>query len=302
MASLLLSVPGKSFMAGEYLAVKGGPSLVFTSRPRFQLKVTPGTGTVTGIHPDSPAGQLIRDHQSYFKNHDLEFVDPHGGRGGWGASTAQFLMAFVVNEWRDSCELETLKSLSISRLLDHYWQYAWNGQGVRPSGADLVAQYKGSLTLFDRESGLIDVFKWPFADIDFALIPTGQKLATHEHLRKLPDFDASSLLASVKSLQEALRVGDDAGFVAGIRAAGAGLSALGFVAEKTAALLTGLQTSPAVLAAKGCGALGADVVLIVYRVKDRAAIVDHVRAQGLAIAATSEELSHGLEIQVRSSL
>jgi mevalonate kinase len=302
VASLVLSVPGKSFLAGEYLALKGGPSLIFASRPRFQLQVSDGHGKVVGIHPDSPAGTLVRDHQSYFKNHDLEFVDPHAGRGGWGASTAQFLTAFALNEWRDSSELENLKSLSITRLLDHYWQYAWNGQGLRPSGADLVAQYKGTLTLFDRESGLINSYQWPFANIDFALIPTGQKLATHEHLRNLTDFDESPLRSTVSALQQSLQNGDSAGFVSGIHDTGAALAKLGFVAEKTSALLQQLAKIPSVLAVKGCGALGADVMLAVFERSSREAFAESVRALGLSIAATSEDLSHGLAIQVRNSL
>lgn len=301
MASLILSVPGKSFIAGEYLALKEGPSLVFTSRPRFELRVHPGSGVMKGVHPDSPAGKLVADHQAYFKNHDLEFFDPYHGRGGWGASTAQFLTVFVVNEWRDSCELETLKSLSISRLLDYYWKYAWNGEGARPSGADLIAQYKGSLTLFEKRAGLISVYKWPFSDIDFALIPTGEKLATHEHLRSLGSFDERGLESAVKTLQHGLQTADSAEFVAGVQANGQALSDLGFVAEKTAVLLKRLAAIPSVLAVKGCGALGADVVLAVFQRPQRAAFEAAVGAMGLRITATSEDLSHGLEIQVRNS-
>lgn len=289
-SSLVFSVPGKSFLAGEYLAMKGGPSLLFTSKPRFELHTKTGTGKVEGIHPESPAGKLIADHQGFFSQYDLKFVDPHEGRGGWGASTAQFLAVFVFNEWRESCELETLKSLSISRLLESYWKYAWNGEGHRPSGADLVAQYKGSLTFFERNTGHVGVYGWTFADIDFALIPTGKKLPTHEHLKTLTDFDASGIEAALAKIRAALTSGDSKEFVAGIQDNGKALAALGFVAPYTQELCRELVQKPGVLAVKGCGALGADVVMVVFDKNHRDQFKSFV---------TSKDLSHGLEIQVK---
>jgi mevalonate kinase len=300
MASLRVSVPGKSFLAGEYLAIKEGPALVFASAPRFELLVNPGSGDIKGIHTDSPAGKLIADNLDYFKKFDLEFIDPHAGRGGWGASTAQFLSAFVLNEWRDACEQESLKSLAISRLLEAYWKYAWSGEGARPSGADLVAQYKGSLTLFEKRSGLISVYPWSFAEIDFALIATGKKVATHEHLRTLGDFDEKPIEAAMKALQESFQFADSIQFVKGIQKAALALSGLGFVAEHTVTLLRELQQVAGVLAAKGCGALGADVVLVVFDKKQQTSLEKTLQERGLEITATSQNLSHGLEIEVRN--
>jgi hypothetical protein len=300
MASLRLSVPGKSFLAGEYLALKEGPCLIFNSNPRFELLARPGTGQFKGLHPDSPAGKLIHAQSEYFQNLDLEFIDPHQGRGGWGASTAQFLAAFVLNEWRESCELETLKSLSVSRLLDSYWKYSWNGQGTRPSGADLVAQYKGSLTLFEKRSGLMSVYQWPFADIDVAFIATGQKVATHEHLQSLGNFDESGLQAAMVILQKSLQTGDSVLFVEGLRNAGRALQELGFVADATQRLITSLQAVAGVLAVKGCGALGADVVLAVFEKKERLTLEAALHRLGLEVTAFSENLSRGFQIEVRN--
>jgi mevalonate kinase len=290
VSSLVLSVPGKSFLAGEYLALKGGPSLVFASKPRFELTSVVGQGKFEGIHPDSPAGKLIQDHSGFFSKFDLSFNDPHQGRGGWGASTAQFLATFVLNEWRESCELETLKSLSISRLLDYYWKYAWNGQGYRPSGSDLVAQYKGALTLFEKRTGIVSVHGWTFADIDFALIPTNYKLATHEHLKVLSEFNESGLELAMAKIRASLNSGNSAEFVEGIRDYAKALSDLGFVAEHTEKLCADMLTKPGVLAAKGCGAMGADVILVVYEKSQAAAFENYV---------TSKDLTHGFEIQVK---
>ncbi len=293
LSSLVFTVPGKSFLAGEYLAMKGGASLLFTSKPRFELHTKPGTGQLEGIHLESPAGKLITDHQAFFSKFDLKFVDPFAGGGGWGASTAQFLSAFVFNEWRESCELETLKSLSISRLLEAYWKYAWSGEGSRPSGADLVAQYKGALTFFERSTGRVGVYGWTFPDIDFALIPTGKKLPTHEHLKTLADFDASGIEAAMVKIRSSLTSGNAAEFVAGIQDNAKALAALGFVAPYTQEFCQELLRKPGVLAVKGCGALGADVVLAVF---------DRKHAEQFKNYATSKDLSHGLEILLKDSL
>jgi mevalonate kinase len=290
MSSLVLSVPGKSFIAGEYLALKEGPSLLMASKPRFELRAQSGDGSVTDIHPESPAGKLIRDHFEFFQNWDLEFVDPHEGRGGWGASTAQFLCAFVMNEWRESCDLETLNNLSISRLLESYWKYAWNGEGHRPSGSDLMAQYKGALTLFEKRAGSVANFSWLFPEIDFALIATGKKVATHEHLKALPDFDETAIEAAMKQIRASLQTFNSEDFVSGIRANGEALAELGLVASHTQDMLKVLLQRPGVLAAKGCGALGADVILVVYNKK---------ATEEFAGCIGSKDLTHGLQIQVK---
>lgn len=292
-SSLVFTVPGKSFLAGEYLAMKGGPSLLFASKPRFEMHTKKGSGKAEGLHPDSPAGKLIAANQDFFSQYDLKFVDPHEGRGGWGASTAQFLAAFVFNEWRESCELETLKSLSISRLLESYWKYAWNGQGYRPSGADLVVQYKGSLTFFERNTGHVGVYGWTFPDIDFALIPTGKKLPTHEHLKTLTEFDASQIEAALTKIRASLVSADSKEFVAGIQANAKALAALGFVAPHTVEFCKELSQKQGVLAVKGCGALGADVVMVVFDKNHREQFKNFV---------TSKDVSHGLEIQVKDEL
>lgn len=290
MSSLVLSVPGKSFLAGEYLALKGGPCLLFSSKPRFELRATKGSGKVEGLHPESPAGKLLQANRDFFSTYDLSFYDPHEGRGGWGASTAQFLTAFVLNEWRESCELETLKSLSISRLLESYWNFAWNGEGTRPSGADLVSQYKGSLTLFEKRTGLVAVHGWTFADIDFALIPTQHKLPTHEHLKTLGEFNEPAFEDAVEIIRGSLQTSQSAEFVKGIRANAKALMEAGFVAEHTQKLCADMLQKPGVLAAKGCGAMGADVILVVYEKALQDQFKNHV---------TSKDLTHGLEIQVK---
>lgn len=299
MSALVISIPGKSFLAGEYLAVKGGPSLIFASEPRFVLHAHSGRGQLKGVPAESPAAKLIADHPDFFKNYDLEFSDPHQGRGGWGASTAQFLAAFVLNEWREACALESLKSLSFSRVLESYWRYAWSGKGQRPSGADVIGQYMGALTYFDPESARLSVTSWPFHEIDFGLIPTGRKVATHEHLQTLQNFETDELRKVMGSLWTGLQQADEKLFVGSVNEYARVLESLKFVAPSTQEILRAFGKCPQILASKGCGALGADVVLAVFAKQKRAEIDAFLQTQGLSILATSKDLSSGLDLQNR---
>ncbi|MBC7371985.1 MAG: hypothetical protein H7326_10490 [Bdellovibrionaceae bacterium] len=270
------------------------------SKPRFELSAKSmsngnsagQTGGLSGIHLDSPAGLFVREHSEFFSQYELQFRDPHEGRGGWGASTAQFLSVYALKQWPESRGLESIEPLSISALLEDYWKHAWNGTGHRPSGADLVAQYKGGLTLFEKRSGLVSTFRWNFADIDFALVPTGEKLATHEHLRVLADFDSSSLELAMKQIQNSLRSYNVEDFVAGVRANAHALQELNLVAPKTQQRIAEFLKKPGVLAAKGCGAMGADVILVVY-LKKQTADTEFANYVG------SKDLSLGLDVQVK---
>ena len=106
--------------------------------------------------------------------------------------------------------LEALKSyvtetyLDDSELLSKYVSLAWNGQGSPPSGADLIAQRHGGLCFYHKAARKLEVLAWPFSDLSFGLIHTGNKLATHAHLQTLPSMDGSKLgeiaLLTVESL------------------------------------------------------------------------------------------------------
>ncbi|MBK9322725.1 MAG: hypothetical protein IPM97_07230 [Bdellovibrionaceae bacterium] len=281
MSSYLISVPGKSFLAGEYLVLKGGPGLVFASSPRFELQAQPGSGLVEGILPQSPAGKLISADFDFYKSWDLKFIDPHFGEGGWGASTAQFLSVFAL-------KAGGADSLGISELLSSYWKYAWDGEGFRPSGADLIAQYKGGLSSFAKETNQIFEYSWNFNDIDFAIVPTGKKLPTHEHLKILADFDEGPLEAPMRVLLEGLKSGSSMEFVEGVRQYSEKLTGMNLVASHTSALMQQMKDQPGVLAVKGCGAMGADVIFVAFQSEYRERFSKYIG---------SAHLSRGLEVQ-----
>lgn len=295
--SLNFSVPGKTFLAGEYLALQGGPTLVFLSEPRFELQVQKGKGGLGVIHPESPAGLFVRKYPEIFSQYDLEFFDPYQGRGGFGASTAQFLgvYAFKLKVVNPEINLET--DLQWQDLLEAYYAHAWKGQGQRPSGADLVGQYAGQLTVFEKRSESLATLQWPFTDLDFYLLHTGNKVATHEHLKNLPAFDASDLQTSFMKIRESLQEKSSSGFVEGITAYGAALKKLNFTCAETLSLLGEILNIPHVQTAKGCGALGADVVLALTSKNSGAALKQYCEKNHLSIISSSDQIASGLQVR-----
>lgn len=294
--SLTYTIPGKTFLAGEYLALQEGPTLVFNSQPCFELKVKTGSGQLHNIHLDSPAGVFVSKHSDFFGNYDLQFQDPYGGRGGLGASTAQFLGAYAFFKSREQ-GATALTNISVPTLLQAYYEVAWSGEGPRPSGADLVGQLHGGLTVFDKSQNQTEVISWPFEDLNFFLVHTGNKVATHEHLKNLQEFSVENLRGAFAILIQALQEKNSDGFVQGINAYGQALRELNLTCQPTLDLLREVRMHPGVLAVKGCGALGADIILVVFRASASLALVNFFNTKNLSIVSSNKDLSSGLSVR-----
>ncbi len=296
---LVISVPSKSFFVGEYSALNGGPAITVSTAPRFELKVKTGAGWLSGINKDSPAEKLIKKNPLFFNQFDLEFMDPHRGRGGWGASAAQFLACYALMHWQETQaahpENQILDTLEIPHMLTTYKEVAWDGQGIQPSGADLVGQLKGGFTFYDKRKGIINSLNWSFKDLEFYLIPTGQKVATHEHLQQLKTFNTDQLESYVQKVQIAFSSNNPLDFVEGIHHISKELENRQWVFEKTKDYLQTLNAIPGVLASKGCGALGADVVLAIVE-KSKSVLFEALLKDDNRAYFSRHHMTKGLDI------
>lgn len=292
-ARLALSAPSKSFLLGEYLALTGGRTLLAATLPRFELRLSEGSGAIRGIAPASAAGRFIAAHPDVFAAFDVEFRDPHAGAGGWGASAAQFLMCYAARERIGGDALT--KDLEVARLLAAFVESAWDGSGLAPSGADMVAQLEGGLVEFCKADGISCRHEWRFDDLEFYFVATGNKVATHEHLRTLDDIDVTGFSPLVNRACEALRSRDSARFVEAVRGYADELERQSLVHPRTLALLQRLAALPGVLASKGCGALGADVAVAIVRAGDAEAFVSVLGRQRV-VSVGRAQLAPGLTI------
>ncbi|MDG0817405.1 hypothetical protein [Bdellovibrio svalbardensis] len=300
--ALVFSIPGKTFLLGEYLALHGGPTLVALTQPNFELIAHKGSGSLGTIHSDSPAGKFISTYPDYFRQFDLEFKDPYQGKGGFGASTAQFLGVYSLWLYKEAHHQDMHKLVDLRHLLEAYNKVAWNGQGFPPSGADLVGQVKGSLTFFEKKKGLVSVASWPFADLEFYLIHTGNKLATHEHLRALGDFDSSGLEKSFAIAKSSFETHQSEMFVEAVNLYAMNLQALGFTCEPTLKLLADIRKHSGIKAIKGCGALGVDVLFAVVAKEQSQELKNYCQKNGLSIVASHHQISSGEQVSVKENL
>lgn len=288
---LQLSVPSKTFLLGEYLALKGGPALVLTTNPPFQLLVRPNESdklSVEGITQNSPAYLLINSDKAFFRQFHLQFIDPYQQIGGFGASTAAFLLMSALKRH--------LLSLGFAEehLLQEYLQYAWTGEGIPPSGVDLLAQLRGQVFFHHKKTKQMHHFSWPFYNLRFCLIHTGNKLATHQHLKKLTDFNDEGLEDCVLLGMQALIEKNANQFIQAINQYAIALQARNLVASHTTILREQLMSDPDIVASKGCGALGSDVILVLYFREKQRQVLTHIKNLNLKIINDGIHVADGL--------
>jgi mevalonate kinase len=306
---LILSCPAKTFLLGEYVALDGGPSLLLSTAPRFQLTVRSsvlspppesGVSFATGVggpgtslqpwHPESPAGRLAARHAVEVAKWSFEFQDPFAGRGGLGASSAQFALLYAfLNDWTAPLDLKT--------LLAEYRECAWSGEGTPPSGADVVAQLTGGVTYFDGRSFSSERLAWPFPEIGFSLIRTGAKLATHEHLREGALAPHATLRTIVLEARKAFETHDEMRLIEAVNACALVLRQSGLTAPTTTDLLDQMRDNHELFwAAKGCGAMGADIVVVLHPRSRADDVVRWAKGRGLEVCGTQDALTSGLEV------
>lgn len=288
------SVPAKTFLLGEYVVTKGGPALLLGTAPRFILNVLPHTDSKQDFdktfHPDSPAGKLIRSNMDFYRQFDLNFIDPYLGIGGLGASSAQFALLFAMQT-----QVTDITPSFLEKALNIYRELAWDQTGTAPSGADVIAQLTGGLCFYHSDRKIINKFSWPFSTMDLCLIHTGNKISTHTYLKDLVDIDTGHMGDVVEDAIMALETSDRELFIESINTYGELLQTKNWVAATTVLLLEKIRTQQGVLAAKGCGAMGADIIFVLLETKSRDTFASWCQEQKIHLMFIGQEASTGLE-------
>jgi mevalonate kinase len=299
---MFFSIPGKTFILGEYAILGGLPAIVAAVSPRFSLQ--PGPGVPAPFHPESPAGKLLSGTRS---SHDFPFVfhDPLGGAGGFGASTAQFALSYYAVAHAEGWSLA--------------WQDVWKKyrELATGSGADLMTQWLGgivrcqvsplgvpsveALPEFAPRFGQSKGFHWSDLMVFSASHQTGRKTATHHHLDGLKGDQFTRVL-------EKLRAPLDAGFAAIQNGDGVQLGqALGDYADvlKEAGLeieptfrdRQALSKIPGVLGVKGTGANQSDAIIVLAdsnpRYKEQ--ITEAALSRGLKLVSSGLTMENGIQ-------
>ena len=255
----VLEIPSKTFIVGEYLAINGTASMVMATEPSFLVTIIDDKNF--GFHPDSPAGKL--KNQLGHNDFGYSFFDPHDGRGGFGRSTAEYL-AVCLNDKKMNKESGDPAESLLDDLEDFVQSYQKQSEGeYKPSGADLVAQLCGGLCWYDGMNYQAEQLAWPFPGYDIFIFHTGKKLATHEHLKDLKSIDLRSLIPILVAARTSIDQMNLKVFCESVNYYYDRLDELGLSDKSVKSSVDKIRKNPEVLAAKGCGAMGVDTVIVV---------------------------------------
>lgn len=280
------SAPSKTFLAGEYAVLSGGPALVLSTGPRFTFTAKLGHGKISGLPAGSPAMKWVERQSSLLRDWDLEFSDPHAGKGGFGASSAQFLFVHTLTSFMQISVERALEGLDLKTLLSDYKQLSGG------SGADVLAQAVGQIARV--AGGEVSSLPWPYPELDFAIVRTGKKIATHEHLAEVSRASLESLTKPAIAVVESFGSASPQDFLQELRGFSNELRARGLQTPDTLKLREDLEKQPWCQLAKGCGAMGADTILVLFAPSDAVSVENYFAAQKLAVVARAKDLSLGL--------
>jgi len=293
--SRVWSAPGKVFLLGEYAVLAGAPALVAAVPPRFRLSSSPFPYSIeTVFHPESPAGRWCRAHGNAGS---WQFSDPARGAGGFGASTAQFLLAAASeghSDWRN--------------LWAEYRSLHARSSGTPPSGADLVAQTLGGVVEFHpsekpeafQRSGSLE--RISIAVIQASSQP-GRKTATHSHLLELAPAVLERIRSELQPLLDralpAFARGDAPAFAASLGLYAEILARFDLEVAPARSDREAICAFPGILGAKGTGALQSDALIAVFDPArlDLPAFRAFLAARGLVVWCERLRPETGLEAE-----
>ena len=275
----------KTFIFGEYAALMGGSALVAVTPPEYEMQIEwfdEKEFSLVGLHPESPAGRLlsekIKKEEIPVGRYSLESLKKTS-LPGFGSSTAEYLCALALIHQIQSKEIfsnaeisprffkikESQKSYSVSEAdLDEYRLCASAPNQVwAPSGYDLLAQAQGGLVRIKNSQAHIEAeLMREFQKKNIAFFSTGEKKATHEVLKThFLKSDLQDLARLSGEIEEALLKNFD--FAEAIQRFGQAMIEKSLVAPQSLNLLSEIKKNSKVKAAKACGAMGADVILVV---------------------------------------
>lgn len=289
---LRLSCPSKTFLTGEYAAIDGGPALIINTHPRFELTLEKtGRSDYNIFHPDSPAGRWIRERAPLLEDWEMKFHDPHEGRGGFGASGAQFVLSHCATTFLQISADKVREGFDLKAL--------WNDFQVLSRGAsgyDVLSQMVGGVAHIEARRWIVQGLAWPFPDLQFLIVRTGRKTQTHRHLASLTPDQVRGLSAISADVCRAFEEADSDLFLTRSQEFSRVLIDRGLTVPSTLERLDELSRQLDLKLARGCGALGADTMLLVFEPSEREEIVGHLRAKGLEIIAENQDISTGLEV------
>jgi mevalonate kinase len=264
----------KTFLAGEYAVLFGGSAVVLVTPPEFQLTIKEGKTERFGIDVGSPADLFYKSHD--FGGISMKFCDPHNGSGGLGASSAQFATLYKLH-----LQL-TGQKFNVESFLDEYKRLSClNEGGVAPSGADCVAQYFNRHIFFNSQTQSTETINWNFPNLDFVVFKTEYKTPTYLHLQKLSPIRITELENAVLNIKKSFTDANEESLTYNVQIFFNLLKEKNLIMAQIALTVDRLLKIDGVKSAKGCGALGADAIIVIFEKSARSILLKKAQNLGL---------------------
>ena len=263
------------------------------TKPRFCFEIREGQNLNSDFHPQSPAGQWLEQHPQI--QYNIKPYDPHSFQGGFGFSSAQFNLVYLLSEALKEDKVLEAGQIPEVNLLQMWTDYrSLDFKGHTPSGVDVVSQWVGKVCVFSLDPFNVDSLDWPFKDLDFFLVRTGIKLDTWEHLREIKIGGFSELTDIAKGAILSVKNEDAKEFVLALNEYSACLEKKSLIHKNTSLFLNKLKKVKSIITAKGCGAMGAEVVVVFFDPKDKSEV--ELALREYSIVAKREDLTYGINI------
>ncbi len=276
----MISIPGKTFLVGEYAVLSGGEALGLATAPCFEL-----SENQTEYHPMSAVGLYCSKSKTQFMN---QILNPYKA-GGFGQSTAEFLFAWLCKN----------KEMNGNQWVDVFNEYrllysADENRKQCPSGADLITQVLGQVTHFRQPVESSTSYMWPDWDLSFFVISTGIKIQTHDHLENLDRTKISDLKYYCESVIQSFLNKNSSEFIRHLGLWSTELEKRSLQHTDVLKIKTQLQKNQKIILVKPCGALGADVCLVFCHPSDKNEVRTFLNDQNYKIQASESDLSDGV--------
>lgn len=216
--------------------------------------------------------------------------------GGFGKSTAEFISAWIFKN--NIKNLDDLRSTNLQKIFSDYLNLYVETESMKPSGADLVCMLLGKVAYFKKSVVESEALNWSFKNLDFAIISTGLKVNTHEHLNNLNKTVIEDLPLKSQIVVNSYLDNNEQLFINSLSEWSNLLYSKKLQNEDVWIQKGSIEKNKKILLAKPNGALGADTMTILFERLNKEAVIDDLKSANYTICATSENLSEGVNYVV----
>ena len=288
MNVLEISCPAKTFILGEYAVLDGGSAIILNTSPRFVCRIQKNHNANTENLPEnSPAGQWIKKQPQDFQSTHLEWINPYNNKGGLGFSSAQFNILYAYSRILRGGSIDQIKPQEIWRSYR-----SLQFEGFLPSGADVISQWVGGVGVFEQKPLSIETLTSSFPDLHCLVLRTGEYFETHKYLKEFNLSDVSDLKKIAQLGVQAIKQREEEAFIESINDYRKSLLTKNYVSPKTQKLLNQFTKIKSIKACKGCGAMGAETVIVFYNKEDEEEVKKEVSF--LECVTNVKQLTYGV--------